>query len=186
MRWELLFGDLEAQWHEANQLDLERHVNELARVEASQLTLAEALRGSVGQPISLAMCNGTAFHGEVQRVEPQWMLLSEDTRSVVIPLAKVLRVQGLGTQRARAASKIQYSLAAALRVLARNRSAVVLELDTAHPASIRGVLDQVGADYVQLMQLADGVSRDRGNRQGNVVVPLGSIAAIVSAADNEF
>lgn len=186
MRWELLFGDLAAQWHGAEQLDLERHVNELARVEASQLTLAEALRGSVGQQVSLTLCNGSAFHGRVERVEPQWMLLGEENRSVVLPLAKLLLVHGLGTQRARAASTIGYSLAAALRVLARNRSSVVLDLDAAHPATIRGVLDQVGADYVQLMQLADGVSRDRGNRQGSVVVPFASLAAIASAADNEF
>lgn len=186
MRWELLFGDLETQWHEAQQLDLEHHVNELARVEASQLTLAEALRGAQGQQISVLMCNGTAFHGVVQKIEPQWMLLGEANRSVLLPLAKLLRVQGLGTGRTPAGSKVQYSLAAALRVLARNRSAVVLDLDTAQPASIRGVLDQVGADYVQLMQLADGVSRDRGNRQGSVVVPLGSLVSIASAPDNEF
>ncbi|MHA7306278.1 hypothetical protein ACX80E_13705 [Arthrobacter sp. TMN-49] len=186
MRWELLFGDLETQWHGATQLDLERHVNELARVEASQLTVAEALRGAKGQQISVVMCNGTAFHGAVHRVEPQWMLLSEDNRSVLLPLAKLLRVHGLGTERARTVSRVQYSLAAALRVLARNRSVVVLDLDTAHPAGIRGVLDQVGADYVQLMQLADGVSRDRENRQGTVVVPLSSLVSVASTADNEF
>lgn len=186
MRWDLLFGDLEAQMHAATQQELERQINELARMEASQLTLAQALRGAVGGQLSLVMCNGTAFHGEVRRVEPQWVLVNESNRSVLLPLTMILRVQGLGAQRATAASKVPYTLAAALRILARNRSMVVLDLDSSRPATLRGVLDQVGADYVQLMQLADGVSQDRENRQGSVVVPMNQLVSVASSTDNEF
>lgn len=186
MRWDLLFGDLEAQMHAATQQELERQINELARIEASQLTLAQALRGAVGGRLSLVMCNGMAFHGEVRRVEPQWVLVNESNRSVLLPLTMILRVQGLGAQRATAASKVPCTLAAALRILARNRSMVVLELDSSRPATLRGVLDQVGADYVQLMQLADGVSRDRENRQGSVVVPMNQLVSVASSTDNEF
>lgn len=186
MRWELLFGDLETQLHAATQQDLERHINELARVEASQLTLAEALRGALGGQLSVVMCNGTAFHGEIVRVESQWALLNEGNRSVLLPLAKILRVQGVGAQRSRTPSKIPYTLPAALRVLARNRSAVVLDLDGGRPSTVRGVLDQVGADYVQLMQLADGVGRDRGNAQGAVVIPMAALVSVASSPDNEF
>lgn len=186
MRWELLFGDLEAQFHAGTQQELEQHINELARVEASQLSFSEVLRGALGRQISATMRSGTVFHGEVQRVEHQWLLLGQERRSVLLPLAMVLRVQGVGTHRVRATSRIPYTLPAALRVLARNRSTVVLELAGTRPASLRGVLDQVGADYVQLMQMADGVGRDRGNAQGSVVVPLAALVAIASASDNEF
>ncbi|MFQ4147179.1 hypothetical protein AAGW05_00540 [Arthrobacter sp. LAPM80] len=186
MRWELLFGDLEAQLHAATQQDLERQINELARVEASQLTLAEVLRGAVGSRLSVVMRNGTAFHGEMRKVEPQWVLLHEDGRSVLLPLAKILRMQGTGQGRAGAPSKISFTLAAALRILTRNRSSVVIELDSGRPSIVRGVLDQVGADYVQLMQLADGVSRDRGNTQGSIVVPIEALVSIASSPDNEF
>ena len=186
MRWELLFADLEAQLHAATQQELEHHINELARMEAAQLTLAEALRGSVGGAPSILMCNGTGFHGQVRRVEPHWMLLDEGSRSMLLPLAKILRVQGLGAQRAKAVSRVPYTLAAALRVLARNRSVVVLELHSTRPASVRGVLDQVGADYLQLMQLTDGVSRDPGNTQGSVVIPLAALVSIASSPENEF
>ncbi|MET4004135.1 MULTISPECIES: hypothetical protein [Arthrobacter] len=191
MRWELLFGDLETQWHASTQQDFERHVNELARIEASQVTLAEALRGASGEQLSVFLCTGTAYHGEVLRVEKDWALLREENRSVIVPLTKVVRVNGLGLERQQSPSQVGYSLAAALRVLARNRSAVVLELDTAAQAGssavhVRGVLDQVGADYVQLMQLADGVGRDPGNRQGSVVIPLGRLVSIASSPDNEF
>lgn len=186
MRWELLFGDLEVQLHEASAQEMERHINELARVETAQLTLAQALRGALGAQISIACAAGTAFHGTVLRVEPQWLLMDEGQRQVIVPLAKIVTVQGLRAGRANAPSKIPYTLTAALRLLARNRSAVVLELDTAHQGAVRGVIDQVGADYVQMMQLADGVRRDPENQQGSVVVALAQLLAISSARENEF
>lgn len=191
MRWELLFGDLEAQWHASTQQDFEAHINELARIEAAQLTFAQALRGATGHQLSVVMCTGTAYHGEVLRVEGEWALLREGNRSVIVPLAKVVRVHGLGLARRQSSTKVIYSLAAALRVLARNRSSIVLEVDVANQAGssathVRGVLDQVGADYVQLMQLADGVGRDLGNRQGSVVVPMGRLVSIASSPENEF
>lgn len=186
MRWELLFADLEAQMHAASQLELEQRVNELARIEASQLTLSEALRGSVDMRLSIVMVNGTAFHGRAAMVEPQWLLLNEGDRSIILPLAKIIRVQGLGARRAKTTSNIPFTLPAALRVLARNRSMVVLDLDGVRGGSVRGVLDAVGADFVQLMQLADGIGRDGGNRQGAVVLPIAALCAIASSAENEF
>ena len=186
MRWDGLFGDLDAQWHAAEQQDLELRVNELARMEAARLTLADALRGGLGGEVGAVLRNGVAHHGLVQRVEDQWMLLLEGGRSVVVPLAKVLRVSGLGPARASRRGGVHHSLAAALRVLARNRAVVVLELESIQPTRLRGVLDQVGADYVVVQQLADGVVRARDNQQGRVVVPMEAMVSIMSAADNEF
>ncbi|WP_343318033.1 hypothetical protein AAFM46_12145 [Arthrobacter sp. TMP15] len=186
MRWDLLFGDFETQMHAATAQEMERHINELARVEASQLTLAEALRGGIGVQLTVLMCNGITVHGVVRRVEPQWTLLTEGNRSVLVPLAKILRVQGVGAQRGKASSKVPFTLAAALRILARNRSSVVLDVDSTRPVNLRGVLDQVGADYVQLMQLTDGVSRERGNNQGSVVVPLAALVTVTSSTEDQF
>lgn len=186
MRWELLFADLEAQMHAASALDMEQRVNELARIEASQLMLSEALRGALNMRLSIVMGNGLAFHGQISKVEPQWVLLNEGDRSVILPLAKIIRIQGLGAQRAKPTSSIHFTLPAALRVLARNRAMVVLDLDGARGGAVRGVLDQVGADYVQLMQLADGVGRDAGNAQGTVVIPLAALVAVASSTDNDF
>ena len=186
MRWELLFADLEAQLHAATQQDLELRVNELARIEAAQLTLPDALRGSLNGMVAIVMANGTAFHGTLRKVEPQWVLLEEGGRSVILALAKVQRVQGLGVRRAKPASNVPFTMAAALRILARNRAVVSLELDSARNGATRGVLDRVGADFVQIMQLADGVGRDSGNRQGTTVVPIAALVAIASSTDNEF
>jgi len=186
MRWDGLFGDLDAQWHAASQEEAEREINERARVEAALVSLADALRGSLGEEIAALMRNGVVHHGTVARVEDQWFLLREAGSSVILPLAKLLKVQGLGSTRAQQPGRIRYTLASALRILARNRAAVVVELDSAQTAVVRGVVDQVGADFMVLTQLADGVGRGRANQQGSVVVPLAAVAAVVSSAENEF
>ncbi|MGO4384562.1 hypothetical protein [Specibacter sp. RAF43] len=186
MRWEALFGDLEAQLHAATQQDLEREVNELARMELAQSTFADALRGARDRDITAVVANGVVHHGRVRRVESQWALLRTGNRSVVLPLAKILRVQGTGPERVPRPGHSVYTFAAALRILARNRAAVVLDLDSPQPSRVRGVLDQVGADCVVVAQLADGVGRGRDNLQGSVLVPFTAILSATSAADNEL
>lgn len=186
MRWDALFGDLDAQWHAATQQDLEREVNELSRVESAQATLADALRGALGREISAVTRNGVAHHGQLQRVEEQWVLLGDGARSVIVPVNKVLRVQGLAGTRVSAAGRVRHTLASALRVLARNRAVVLLDLDSPQPTRVRGVLDQVGADFVVVMQLADGVGRGRDNMQGSVVLPQDGLLSIMSSAENEL
>ncbi len=186
MRWELLFADLEAQLHAASQQELEQRVNELARIEGARQTLGEAMRGSLGQTVQLVMRNGAAFHGTLAQVECDWLLLREGARSVILPLGQVQRVHGLGTRRVQPPSSVPFTLASALRILARNRAMVALELDGGRASALRGVLDQVGADFVQIMQLSDGVGRDSENRQGTAVVPFASLVAVASSPENEF
>ncbi|WP_287930276.1 hypothetical protein [Arthrobacter sp.] len=186
MRWDALFGDLDAQWHAATQQELERHVNELARVEASQVRLADALRGSLGREIAAVLRDGVVHHGTLQRVEAQWMLMDTGGLSVVLPLAKLMQVRGTGAARVVPQGRVRYSLASALRILARNRAVVMLGLESAQPAGVRGVLDQVGADFVVVAQLADGEARARDNRQGSVMVALDAVMSVTSSRENEF
>jgi hypothetical protein len=186
MRWDALFGDLDAQWHAATQQELEGQVNELARVEASQVTMADALRGSLGREVAAVLRNGVVHHGTLQRVEAQWMLMGSGGLSVVLPLAKLQQVRGIDHARGVLPGRVRYTLASALRILARNRAAVVLGLESAQPAGVRGVLDQVGADFVVVAQMADGVARVRGNQQGTVVVALDAVMSVTSSGENEF
>ncbi|MBP2413716.1 hypothetical protein JOF48_002515 [Arthrobacter stackebrandtii] len=186
MRWEQLFADLEAQLHAASQQELEQRVNELARIEDARQTLGEALRGALGQAVQLVMRNGAAFHGILAKVECDWLLLREGERSVILPMGHIQRVHGLGSRRAGPPTSVPFTLAAALRILARNRAMVALELDGVRNPVLRGVLDQVGADFVQIMQLSDGVGRDSENRQGTAVVPFASLVAVTSSPENEF
>ncbi|GAA5229708.1 hypothetical protein [Arthrobacter cryoconiti] len=184
MRWDALFGDLDAQLHAAEQQDLECKVNELARVEESQTTLADALRGALGQEVAAVLRNGIVHRGCLQRVAAQWLLLEEANQSVVLPISKLLKVSGLGFARVPERGHMNLSLASVLRLLARDRAVVVLELDATAPQSMRGVLDQVGADFFLLMQLADGVGRGRDNQQGSIIVPLEAVLSVSSRGEN--
>ncbi|MCQ9163045.1 MULTISPECIES: hypothetical protein [unclassified Arthrobacter] len=186
MRWDALFGDLDAQWHAATQQELEREVDELSRIEASQATLADALRGSLGGGIAAVLRDGVVHHGTLQRVEEQWLLLGTGRLSVVLPLAKLMQVRGLGPARVARQGRVGYTLASALRILARNRAAVVLGLEAAQPAGVHGVLEQVGADFVVVTPLADGVARGGGRRKDAVVVALDALMSVTSSGENEF
>lgn len=186
MRWDALFGDLDAQWHAAKQLDLETEINELARLEVAQSTLAEALRGSLGGEVTAVMCDGSVRGGKLARVEAQWMLLANVSRSIILPLDKLRHVAGTGTSLAPAPSPIAYTLGSALRILSRNRSVVILDLDGRSEGSLRGVVDRVGADYVQLALVTDGAGRNPENHLRSVLVPLDGIVSVSSASDNEF
>jgi sRNA-binding regulator protein Hfq len=186
MRWDALFGDLDAQWHAAKQLDLETEINELARLELAQSTFADALRGSLGAEVTAVLCNGVVLHGSLSRVEAQWLLLASGSRSIIVPLAKLRRITGAGSSLAPARTPVAYTLASAMRVLSRNRSVVNLDLDGPAPGTVRGVLDRVGADYVQLAVVTDGAARSQDNHAGTMLIPLQGIVSVASSAENEF
>jgi len=186
MRWDALFGDLDAQWHAAKQLDLETEVNELVRLELAQSTFADALRGSMGAEVTAVLCNGAVLHGSLRRVEAQWVLLASGSRSIIVPLAKLRRMTGAGSSLAPARSPVTYTLASAMRILCRNRSVVNLDLDGTTTGTVRGVLDRVGADYVQLAVMTDGAVRRRDNQAGSALIPLQGIVSVASSAENEL
>ena len=186
MRWDSLFGDLDAQWHAATQDELERHITELARIELSQASFSEHLRGALGEHVAVAMPTGDVHHGVLSRVEADWLLLQADARFLLIPLAKIVRIQGRGLQRRAQVARISYPLAAALRVLARNRAGVLVEHASRETAAVRGVIDAVGADFVLIAQMADGVSRSGTNQQGNVMIPFQHMLTVMSSDENEL
>lgn len=186
MRWDELFGDLDAQFYEAQQQDLEHEVSELARVEASQFVLADALRGSILASITVVLNNDDVIRGVLERVGTGWLMLSENGQSVVVPTAQISRVTGLSGRRIQSSSRIDYPLPAVLRLLSRNRAVVLLTLDSSNQTNLRGVIDQAGADFIVLAQLADGNVRRGDNWQGLTVVPLASLRAIRSSRDNDI
>ncbi|WP_125609634.1 LSm family protein [Specibacter cremeus] len=184
MRWDALFGDLDAQWHAVEQRELEAEVNELARIELAQSTLADALRGSLGGAIAATLRSGAVLHGELLRVAPEWLLLGSAGRCLVVPMAALAQVRGAGGVLAADPARIPYTLPAALRLLARNRAVVTIEVDGGR--SLRGVLDRVGVDHVQLAVVVDGATRRHDNVRGSVLIPLRNVLVVASGSDNEF
>lgn len=186
MRWDELFGDLDAQLHAAEQMNLEQEVTELARIEASQLTLADALRASLQTPITVILANENALKGTLLRVGTGWLLLSHGLEQTIVPFLAISRLSGVGTSRELPGTGISYTVNSALRLLSRYRAPVLVTLKTGNQSIFRGVIDQVGADFLVLAQLADGVGRRGDNRQANVYIPLAELQSVTSSRENEF
>ncbi|WP_155848518.1 hypothetical protein [Arthrobacter sp. 35W] len=184
MRWDALFGDMDSQLAAAAALDLEAEVGELVRAEFALLGMADLLRGAVGADIGLTLRGGSHWRGTVSGAADDWVLLSCNLRSVLVPLAAVVAVDGELHRAAKRPGTVRHSLASVLRELARNRVVATVALDTVAddgPGRIRrGVVDSVGADYLVLAQTLDGPGRRHGNFAGHTTIALRAVVSLSS------
>jgi len=189
MRWDSLFNDLEAQFSAEHALERETEITERARVELAGIELTDRLRSLGGGRVKVVLASGATLLGNVSHLGSEWLILIEGVRQWLIPFPSVLTYQGLGRLAQKDAARLQRPLgiAAALRVLARDRSPVVVHLRAA-PAGVelRGVIDRVGRDHFDVAVIQDGEVRRAGNVSGVVTVPFGSLVALSSASGPEF
>ncbi|GAB3260065.1 hypothetical protein GCM10027425_22930 [Alteromonas gracilis] len=99
MRWEdsvlALIDDLEQQ---AAGLDLrarDAEVDDLRVGEYAEVTLASRWHASVGARVRVDLLGGVVVQGAVLRTGPDWALVDESGREVLLRLAAVRQVQGL-------------------------------------------------------------------------------------------
>jgi hypothetical protein len=181
MRWDNLFGDLEAQ---ADALELAQRMGEVeerARIETAQLRLLDRLRAAVGFALRLRLVTGALVDGELTRVGGQWLLVNELAgRQALVPLSAVASVSGLGRLAAapnsQGAVESRLGLTHVLRGIARDRSPVRAEL--VGGATIDGTIDRVGADFVELAAHAAGVARRHGDVRQVLLVAVAALAVI--------
>ena len=180
MRWDDLFGDLEAQLAAAERAELLAELPDRVRRERATISLSERLHAHSGQNVALAFefVDGTAVRGRLIDTGPDWLLLTDEReRSVLISVATLASVSGLvrGVQTLGAVSR-KFSLAMALRVIARDRAVVNLAL--AGGAVVTGTIDVVGSDYIELAEHPADLPRRTENLKGVRTIPL---AALISA-----
>lgn len=160
----------------------EGEVRELTRSEQSRLTLVQRLAGQLGRPLGISTVGGRALNGVLTNVGPQWAALSVEGRSVLVPLASVQVLRGLGRAVGQPPAGVdaRLGLASALRALSRDRAQVNLWL--ASP-SVRypGSIDRVGADFLELGLATHGDGRRTGQARGILTVPFTSIDTVDSA-----
>ncbi|WDF32417.1 hypothetical protein PTW37_11115 [Arthrobacter agilis] len=182
MRWDDLFTDLELQLQTAMTLEQEGEIRDRTRAEQSRLTLAQRLGGHVGGHVAVGTRGGRTLTGVLTNVGSGWIALLSDQRSILVPVGSLQVLRGLGRSVGQPLAGVdaRLGLGSALRVLSRNRSPVSLWSIT--PASrFDGVIDRVGADFLELGGTTDGDARGRATRRDIVTVPFASIDTVDAA-----
>lgn len=182
MRWEQLFGDLEAQFDAFAEAEALAEVAERQRIEFGGVGLVARLVPAVGTPIRATTAAGTAISGILRQVGPDWLLVDESAgRDVVLPLASVSMLEGLAAAAGQPLGAIagKLTLTSALRGLVRDRSPVAVVIPGGDGGvELTGTLDRVGADFCELaLHPAWEVRRANAVRQV-VVIPLGAVVFV--------
>ena len=202
MRWDDLFGDLEAQLDAAEAASVDAEVADRARRESALLTVAERLGGSLGRRVGVHVAGVGRVDGRLVEVADEWLLLAADphgardtggaggTRAaeVLVGLSAVQSVADLAPTSDPASDpasapagrrRVRLGLGVALRAIARDRAPVVVHL--AGGGTVEGTLERVGADFVELTEHPAGEVRPR--RSGAVrTVPFAALALVRSRA----
>lgn len=151
MRWERLFADIESQWRAAEEAEFAAEVADRARREAATLHLADRVRGAVGAQVQVGLPGLGVVNGRLTDCGSQWLLVTEPAGAEVwAPLSGVAWIAGL-TAYSEAPTGVVASrlgMTSALRAMARDRSAVTVWLRDG--TSLPGVIDRVGADFIEL------------------------------------
>lgn len=179
MRWEQLFGDLEAQFDAFAEAQALAEVAERQRIEFGGVGLVARLVPAVGTRIRATTATGSAIGGLLRRVGPDWLLLEESAgREVVVPLASVTVLEGLPAATGQPLGAIagKLTLTSALRGLVRDRAPVAVVIPGGENGSeLTGTLDRVGADFCELaLHPAWEVRRANAVRQV-VVIPVSGV-----------
>ena len=182
MRWQGLFDDLEAQFDAAEAAELAGEVAERTRRETALLQLTDRLRAAEGAELVVSLPGGQVLRGRLLDAGSDWLLLEEQgAREVLIPLAAVLGVAGMGSRSAAPEDSPvakRLDLRRALRGLARDRAGVALGL--VDGSLVTGTLDRVAADHLDLAEHGLGEARRAGAVRSVRVVPLTALALVRS------
>lgn len=177
MRWDALFGDLEAQLDAADAAELAASVGEAVRAEVGAITVGQRLRAAAGDVVAVGTA-GPVVRGRLTGVGPDWVLLEAATE-VLVPMGAVVWVQGLGRRAdVREPGRVcqRLGLRPVLRGLARDRATVRIACAAADP--VAGTIDRVGADHLDLAVHEPGEPRRAGAVRGVRTIAFSGLAAV--------
>ncbi len=176
MRWERLFEDLEAQLEAAEDEELAAEVADRSRREAARLRLVDRLRGSVGA-MTVVTLQGLRVRGTIGRVGPDWVLLDDAGADLLVPLAAVVLVEGVGPSSAEPGSEgvvtARLGLGYALRAIGDDRAE--LRVFLADGSQRTGRVGRVGADHLELVEHDPG---EPSLVRGTSTVPFQGLTAV--------
>lgn len=181
MRWKALFEDVEAQFYAAEQAASSAEIADRVRAEQGAVTLADRLRGQLGFLLKVGTSGGGVFSGELTHVGSEWLVLNDARAEVVVPLAAIRLIEGLGRNVAGETSRVHgaLGLGSALRTLARDRASVTVH-SVEGAARIEGIIDRVGKDFLEIAAVFPGEPRRSARVSTVYAVPFAGIAAVSS------
>ncbi len=176
--WDEALRSLTAGVAQEDRAEFAAEVADRSRREASLVSLADRLPPQRGALLVVRVLGTEPLRGALTDIGPDWLLLTiAGARPMLVPLASVLSIRGLGpaTGVASGAVRSRLGLAYALRVLARDRRSVVLHLVDGF--AVPGMIDRVGADFVELAEQPPGEER-RSRDVSVLAVPFRALAVV--------
>lgn len=151
MRWEQLFGDLEAQADAADRDELAGEVADRTRRELALVTVEDRMRASVGTPVEVGLAGGHRVSGVIREVGSGWLWLDHATGPALVVTAAICELVGLGAAVAPPLNEVdaRLRLPHVLRAVAQDRRRCAVGLTDGRV--VRGVLTRVGRDFVDLI-----------------------------------
>lgn len=183
MRWHQLFEDLGSQLADLERQERAAEIGEHTRAERGRVELAQRLVADPEADVRLRLRGVGWVDGQLSDVGADWLLLQVRAhgptgRELLVPLAALTAVEGLGTRvdvREQAASR-RFALRHALRGASRDRARVrVYDVEGEH---LTGTIDAVLADHLELARHADHEARREGAVRGRVSIPYPALAAV--------
>ncbi|WP_125776825.1 hypothetical protein [Antribacter gilvus] len=170
-RWELLFGDLEAQAAAQDVAEADALVSELTRAEHATITVADRFRAGIGVAVVVDLLDGEPVRGTVREAADEWVLLQgaapAGPAQHLVPLRAVTGVSGLGRHAAPGSRRDGAGLGPVLRALQRGRSFVLVRT---LGGRVAGRIGRVGRDHLDV----DDLTRPGGAR----LVPFGALLCV--------
>ena len=181
MRWRALFDDLEAQAEAADAADLAAEVADRTRRERGLLRILDRLLPVEGHPVAVTVVGAGPVRGRLADAGVDWLLLEEAAqREVLVPLASVLGITGLGPRSGAPGAEGEVGrrldLRWALRGLARSRAGMSVVLRDG--SVVTGTLDRVGDDHVDLAEHLPGEARRVEAVRQVRLIPLTALALL--------
>jgi hypothetical protein len=185
MRWQQLFSDLEAQFEQAEAAVEWGESASRARAEMGALTLADRLRGSIGERVVLRCRGADPVRGELLECGTDWLLVEDEQgREVLLAAGGILAVGGLARWSSApddgGVVRTRLDFRRAVRGLARDRSPVRLVLDDG--TVLTGTVDRVGADHCELAEHPVDEPRRAEAVRGIQTVPLAAVSLVVRSS----
>lgn len=181
MRWQALFDDIDAQLTAATTAEHAAEVADRTRREGAAIRTVDRLRAALGQPLVVRVLGAGSTRGAVLDVGPDWLLLQDRSgREVLVVLAAVLDVQGLGRDVAVPGSEgevaARLGLGWAVRGLARARASVRAHL--VDGTVLTGTVDRGGVDHLEMALHPAGEPRRQGVVREVRLVPFSALALL--------